>query len=406
MATYIYEAYNKNNKIVQGEYDALSREDMMDYLTRHSLTPVSIKAIHEFNSTKKVLSVNLFESISSVDMMFLVRNLATTIKVGLSIVEALDVLIKDASNKLMKKVLIGVQAAIQNGQSLSSGFETYKELFPSIFIGMIRAGEVSGQLDKTLPELATYISKEYTLKNKVKSALTYPIILLVASTLIVILMMIFVLPKLAASFTASGVELPWITKVFLSISHILTWNYIADLVVVIAIVWFFIFFRRTKVGKKFFFFMLSHTPVAKDLIKKIALVRFTRIFGNLIGSGLSAVESLAISADSIDNQAYSSAINGTIEDIKNGISISTSLSKYPDLFPRLLISLVAVGERSGSLQEILVTFSDFYEDEVDNKLKDLTSFLEPVLLLLMGLMIGAIAVSIILPIYQLVGHFV
>jgi type II secretory pathway component PulF len=173
-----------------------------------------------------------------------------------------------------------------------------------------------------------------------------------------------------------------------------------------ALVWFFIYFRKTKTGKKFFFFIISHTPVAKELVKKVALVRFTRTLGNLIGSGLSVVDSLEISSQSIDNHSYSRAIDKTIEDIKNGIPISEAISRFPELFPRILISLIVVGERTGALHDILITFSDFYEEEVDNELKELTSVLEPALLLLMGLMIGAIAISIILPIYQLVGHFV
>lgn len=406
MATYIYEACNKDNKIIRGEYEADSSEDVMDYLTRHNLTPVSIKPIQAVTEKKDLLAIQLFDKINTIDIMFLVRNLATTLKAGLSIVESLDILIKDTEKKLMRKVLQTVQAMIKNGQPLSAGFSVYKDLFPPIFIGMIKAGEVSGQLDRTLGELARYLSKEYKLRSKVKSALTYPIILLAASFVIVVLMLVFVLPKLAKSFASSGVKLPWITKVFLSISQALTWSFIADVIIFIGIVGFILYFRTTKTGKKFLFFVISHTPVANDLIKKIALVRFARTFGNLISSGLPAIDSLMISSQAINNSDYTNAINNAIEDIKNGISISESLGKYPKLFPNLLISLIMVGERTGTLQEILITFADFYEEEVENKLKELTSLLEPILLIFMGLMIGAIAISIILPIYQLTGHFV
>ena len=268
---------------------------------------------------------------------------------------------------------------VKNGQTLSFAFTRYKDLFPPIFIGMIKAGEVSGQLDKTLAELARFLSKEYSLRSKVKSALTYPIILLSASAVVVFLMLILVLPKLTKSFAASGVALPLITKIFLFISDVLTYSFILDGILFVAIVWFFIYFGRTKIGKRTFFFVISHTPVASDLVKKVAVVHFARTFGNLIGSGLSAVESLTISAQSVNNQNYTEAIEKVIEDIKNGVPISESLAKYPKLFPTLFISLVAVGERTGSLEEILVTFSDFYEEEVDNTLKELTAFLEPVL---------------------------
>lgn len=406
MSTYIYQAYDKENKIVNGEYEAASREEVSLYLSKHYLTPVSIKIIGTTGKSGGILSIELFDSISSVDILFLVRNLSATIKAGLSIVESLDILIKDTKKKLVKRILQSVMAMIKNGQSLSLAFEANKNSFPPIFIGMIKAGEVSGQLDKTLKELSKSLSKEYALKAKVKGALTYPIILLVASAVVVVLMLIFVLPKLTASFASSGVKLPFITQLFLSISNALTWSYTLDAIVAFFIIWFFTYFRTTQFGKKLFFEIVSRVPVSGELIKKIALVRFSRTFGNLIGSGLSVVDSLEISSQSMDNHNYTKALLKVIDDIKDGINISESLSKYPKLFPNLLVSLVAVGERTGSLEEILINFSDFYEEEVDNQLKALTSFLEPVLLLIMGLMIGSIAVSIILPIYQLIGNFV
>jgi type II secretory pathway component PulF len=406
MSTYLYEAYDKDNQISHGQHEASSREEVVEHLAKHSLTPISIEAIRTKRAQTGILSIQLFESLNSVDIMFLVRNLSTTVKAGLSVVESLDILIQDTGKKLMKKILEEAQAMIKNGKSLSAAFEAHKESFPAIFIGMVKAGEVSGKLDNTLAELARYLSKEYALRSKVKSALTYPIILLCASTVVVILMLVFVLPKLTKSFISSGVKLPWITKAFLFISQMLTWSFILDIVVVAGLIWFFLYFRRTKTGKKFFFFIISHTPVASKLVKKIALVRFTRIFGNLIASGLSVIDSIEIASQSINNQSYTHALEKTVTDIRNGVSVSGALSKYPELFPRLLISLIVVGERTGTLEEILITFSDFYEEEVDNTLKELTSVLEPVLLLVMGLMIGSIAVSIILPIYQLVGHFV
>ncbi len=406
MATFIYEAYNKNNRIVHGEYEATSTEEVVQYLNKHYLTPLSVKQGRAPGLSKKVLSFDLFDSISTVDIVFLVRNLSTTIKAGLSIVESLDILIQDTKKKLLKSVLQGVQAMIKNGQTLSAGFEAYRESFPPIFIGMIKAGEVSGQLDKTLAELARYLSKEYSLRGKVKTALTYPIILLVAATFVVVLMLVFVLPRLTRSFLQSGVELPWITKAFLFVSQVLTWSFTVDLIALAGLIWFFAYFRTTKTGKKFFFSVASHTPVARDLVKKVALVRFARTFGNLVGSGLSVIDSLTLSAESINNVHYSAAIEAVIQDVQNGIPVSEALGKYKELFPTLLINLIIVGERTGSLEEILKTFADFYEEEVDNTLKELTAVLEPVLLLFMGLLIGALAISIILPIYQLVGHFV
>ncbi|TAN35760.1 type II secretion system F family protein [Patescibacteria group bacterium] len=404
MPIFIYEGYNRDGAIVKGEYEADTRDGVADYMLRRDLTPVSISSLRSGKGGLG-MSISLFEKITSVDILFLVRNLSATVKAGLSIVEALDILIADTEKKIMKDTLIEVQALVKNGQPLSAGFENYKNDFPPVFLGMLRAGETSGQLSHTLAELGQYLSKEFALRAKVKSALMYPVILLSASVGVVSLLLIFVLPRLTKAFASSGVELPWVTKFFLGLSSMLTYSFLLDGAVLVFLIWFFLYFRTTRTGKKFFFWVISHIPVASELVKKVALVRFTRTLGNLMSSGLSAVSSLESSANSIGNQKYEVAINTVVDHVKNGISISDALSKFPELFPRLLVSLTTVGERTGSLSEILVTFSDFYEEDVDNKLKDLTAVLEPALLLLMGLLVGAIAFSIILPIYQLVGHF-
>lgn len=406
MSTFIYEAYNRTGEVVRGEYEGSRKDEVVEYLVKRDLTPISVEAITARGRGGSLLAISLFERIAPVDIMFLVRNLATTIKAGLPIVESLDILIADTEKPIMKKVLHETQAMVKNGQPLSKGFEAYAHVFPPIFMGMLKAGELSGGLDRVLTELSRYLSKEYALRSKVRSALMYPLILLIASVGVLVLLLIFVLPRLSKAFLSSGVKLPWVTKFFLSISNMLTWSFIVDAIVIGGIVWFFLYFRTTPRGKKTFFWIISRLPVARDLVKKVALVRFTRTFGNLIGSGLSAVESLNLSGESLGNDQYARAVRETVQEIQNGKAISDALGKHPELFPRLLLSLIVVGERTGSLQEILLSYSDFSEEEVDNKLKDLTAVLEPVLLLIMGLMVGAIAFSIILPIYQLVGHFV
>lgn len=406
MTTYIYEAYNKDGSITRGEHEGVDRHEVVEYLSKHNLVPISVKRLHGTSGKKGILSMQFFESIKPVDIMFFVRNLATTTKAGLSVVESLDILIEDTEKPIMKKTLQSAQAMIKNGRLLSDGFESRSSSFPPIFMGMLRAGELSGQLDKTLTELGHYLSKEYDLRSKIKSALTYPVILLISSVGVVVLLLMFVLPRLTRAFLSSGTELPLVTKFFLAVSSALTYSFILDFVVLVGVIWFFLYFRTTLLGKKFFFWLLSHTPVASALIKKVALVRFSRTFGNLIGSGLSVIEALELSSQSIGNRSYSLAIEKAIEDIKNGVSLAEAFAKFPNLFPKMLISLMTVGERTGSLQSILLTFADFYEDEVDTSLKDLTSILEPTLLLIMGLLVGSIAFSIILPIYQLVGNFV
>ncbi|MDD5152389.1 MAG: type II secretion system F family protein [Candidatus Pacebacteria bacterium] len=402
MSTFIYEAYNRDGRLVKGEWSGEKREEAVEYISKQGLTPVTVEKISAKNENG---GMALFERIGSVDIMFLVRSLATTIKAGLSIVEAIDILLMDTEKKLMKKILQDVKASIKNGQSLSSSFEIYSKIFPAVFIGMLKAGEASGQLDKTLGELAKYLAREYSLRSRIKAALAYPVILIVASILVVMMLLIFVLPRMIKSFTSGHVELPLITKFFIWLSNVLTWSFVADSIAFLFLMYFIFFFKRTEIGKKFFAWLMSNTPVVKDLVKKVSLVRFSRTFGNLMSSGLSAVESLELSGDSIGNDIYSKAIKETIVEIKNGATISDALAKYPKLFPRILVSLIIVGERTGTLHEVLNTFAEFYDEEVDNSLKALTSMLEPILLLIMGLAVGAIALAIVLPIYKLVGSY-
>lgn len=405
MSTFIYEAYTKEGAIVHGEYEGGARSEVVEYLIKRNLNPITVDDLKSKGKRRGLLAIEFFGGISPIDIMFLIRNLATTTKAGLSIAESIEIIIADTEKPALKRILQEAQALFRTGQTLSKGFEAHADLFPPIFMGMLRAGEMSGQLDKTLAELAEYLSKEYKLRNKIKSALVYPVILLVASGGVVALLLVFVLPRLTKAFESSGVELPFITKLFLGISNILTWSYTLDIIVLALLTWVFVYFRTTRFGKKFFLSVITLIPVANELIKKVALVRFSRMFSNLIASGISAVEALELSAQSIGNQKYTQALEVASTDIINGVPLSEALAKFPDLFPRLLVSLVVVGERTGSLAEILRTFSNFYEEEVDNKLKNLTATLEPALLLVMGVLVGSIAFSIILPIYQLVGHF-
>lgn len=404
MATYFYEAYDKDGAIIRGEFEGAHEREIVEHLNKRGLTPISV------NDTKskkggKLLSISLFERVTPVDIVFLVRNLSAAVRAGLGIVESLDILIHDTKKKILQMILRTTMSQVKSGQPLSRGFEMHSKYFPPMFIGMLKAAEASGQLDVTLDNLGKYLTREYNLTRKVKSALTYPVILLIGSAAVIALLLIFVLPRLTKAFLQSGVKLPLVTKILVAVSSFLSGHLFLDLLVVIFVIWFFTFFRKTERGRKFFFKVLLKIPVASDLVKKVALIRFSRTFGGLIGSGIPAAEALELSANSVGNYYYREAIMKAAKEIQNGIPFSGTFLKYPHLFPHLFVSLVLVGEKTGSLTSILGTASDFYEEEVDAKLKDLASLIEPILLLFMGLVIGAIALSILLPIYQLVGKF-
>lgn len=403
---YAYEATDKEGAVTQGDFEASSKKAVVEHLRGRGLIPTKIEEkVARGSSRGRGLSFVLFERITPLDRILLVRNLAATVKAGLSISEALDILIADETKNALRNILTQAKTNLQRGQPLSKTFESFKKFFPKVFVGMIKAGEASGKLGETLEELSHHLTREYNLTRRVRSALAYPVLLLSASLGIIVLLMVFVLPRLAKTFTQTGVELPFFTKVLFVIGGFIAANPIVDFLVIAGVVWFFIYFRKTPLGRRVFLKIFLMIPIARELVKKIALVRFTRTLGSLISSGTPIVDSLRLSAESVGNESYKKVILESAEKIKTGIPLSKILGSHPELFPRFLTSLTVVGERTGTLEHILKTFSNFYDEEVDNTLKDLTTFIEPLLLLVMGLIIGAIAFSIVLPIYQLVGEF-
>jgi len=399
-----YEASDKDGVSSKGEFEAENKAAVVAFLEKKNLIPVTINEIGVSESGGG-LSSHLFETVKPLDRILLVRNLSAALKAGLGLGESLDILIVDSTKNLIRNILSQAKINLENGQPLSQTFATFTKHFPPVFVGMLRAGEFSGKLDTTLEELSTYLSREYNLAKKIKSALAYPIVLLVAATGVIMLLLTFVLPQLAKTLKQSKVKLPLITQIFVNLGALINQNYFIDIAVVGLIIWFFLYFRKTTLGRKVFMRISFRTPVVKELVKKVALVRLTRTLSSLIGSGVSIVESLKLTAESVSNDYYKNALLESVEEVQKGIPFSRTFKNYPDLFPRFLTSLMVVGEKTGTLEHVLRTFADFYDEEVDNTLKDLTAILEPVLLLGMGVIVGSIALSVLLPIYQLVGSF-
>ena len=400
---FIYEASDKEGVIVKGEFEASGKADVVKHLEGQNLIPVNIRELDEYKGMS--LSSSIFERVNALDRIMIVRNLSAATKAGLSIVEALDIMIADTQKKVLKRVLISAKSNLENGQPLWRTFESYGNLFPIVFVGMVKAGESSGELDKTLDELSDHLAREHTLSGRVKSAMMYPLMLLGTAVGVILLLLIFVLPRLSKTFQSSGVELPFITTLLINISDTITSNWILDGIVVFLLLWFFFYFRKTPRGGRFINWVLFRVPVAKELIKKVALIRFTRTLSSLIKSGTPMLEALNLAADSVSNVTYKKVIIESIHKVESGIPLSASLEVYPSLFPRFLVGLMAIGEKTGTLDHTLNTFATFYDEEIDNTLKTLMSLLEPILIIFMGLIVVLIAVSVLLPIYQLSSGF-
>jgi len=405
MSLFIYEAVTEDGRIVKSEINSLNKEEVVSMLSQKGLTPINVELK---SGEQKIITVNskaIFESFNSLDRIILIRNLAATIKAGLSLSEALEIMVSDATKGIVKKFLQEAQLGVQNGQPLSNIFEKHSKIFSPIFIGMIRAGESSGTLDKSLEELNRHLEREHKMIKDIKGALTYPLILIIMTVVIVIVMLTFVLPRLSKSFIQNNIELPLLTKILVNISNALIYSPLLDVFIVAIFIGSFMYFRKTSTGKRFISRFIFKIPVVRNLIKKIMLVRFSRTLGSLLSGALSISESLNLTAKAVGNEKFESAILSADADIKNGIPLSKALRSNSNLFPNFLISLVAVGEKTGTLDKVLKDFANFYEDDVSSALKDLTTFLEPVLLLFMGVVVGLIAMAILLPVYSMVGTF-
>lgn len=400
---YYYEATDQRGVAVNGGYESDSEADVAEYLQKRQLIPILIR---KETSVLFDRDFSLFERVTMMDRIALVRNLAATTKAGLSIVESLDILAQDATKPLLRKILLQIKNNMQNGQALWQSFQYYQNHFPPFFVGMIRAAETSGKLDVTLDELTQYLTREYSLVKRVKNAMAYPFILLVACVGVIIILLGFVLPSMEKTFQRSQIVLPIYTRVMLSIGHAMTYNFFLDFIVIAGIIALVFVIKRSAFLKELFAKIVFRIPLVNQLIKKIILVKFSRTMGSLLSSGALITDSLRLAADSVGNEYYKRAILKINADVSRGVSLSKALKACGNLFPNFLISLVIVGEKTGSLENILKTFANFYDEEVDYSLRTLTTFLEPAMLLFMGLIIGAIVLSVLLPIYQFVGKFI
>lgn len=400
MSTFVYTAINDQGEIISGELETVDIKAVTDYISRQGLTSISVKPKKDLNNH----FTNLFSSgISQQEKIILTKHLSTMIKSGLSLKEGIETILNDTKKKAFKKVLTEAKFDLEKGQPLSVTFKKYPNFFSNIFVALIKAGESSGTLEKSLDYLGIQLKKDYKLKQKIKGAMAYPFVLIAASIAVIFIMMVFVVPKLTKVFAQSNLELPWTTQLIIKISDFVSGNIYLIICFFVAISLSLLYFRKKKKVQNIISEIIFKIPFVSELYIKIILVRFIRTFGILLSSGINILKALDISAETVGYNKYYKAIKELGKEIGHGVSISNSMRKRRDLFPYMMINMVSVGEKTGNLDSILNELAIFYEEEVDNSIKNLVSLIEPLLLLVMGLIVAAIAFSVIMPIYQLVG---
>lgn len=357
----------------------------------------------EENKEKKKFNFDIsLGRVSTLEKALFAKYLSVMIKSGLTLVESLDISQDQAKGK-MKKVLADVYEYVNRGHPLAEALERHKKTFPNIFINLIRTGEKSGTLAENLMHLSDQTEKDLTIRRKVRSAMMYPVFVLVAACGLGFAMAIFVLPQITKLFRSFDVELPLSTRVLLWIADWFSaygWQtFVGFVVFVIAIAWIL----RLRFIKPATHWIILHLPVIGRLSHNVNLARFCRTLGVTLRSGLTIDDGLKISADVVENYRYKKALAKVAEDVQAGKGLSESLEKHEFLFPKITTRMAKVGESTGTLEEVLLYLAEFYEAEVDNTVKNLATILEPVLLVAIGLVVGGLALSIITPIYQLSG---
>lgn len=407
MPTFFYKATDQNGNITEGETVGVDKEEVASFLIQKNLTPFSIKLKEKEKklSFKNPLSIVLFSKINISDKIQFVSRLSALLKAGIGISEAFNIMLDGEEKPIVKKFLFQVKVNLEKGQALHSSLEDYKKYFSPVFIGLIKVGEQSGNLDKILDEIAVDLKKEYEIKKKIRAASFYPALLAAATVIIIGVLMVFVMPKMLSTFEASSLKLPLITRILISVSAFLKNNLILIFIAVVGIIVLVPILKRSAVGDLLFTKIIDRLPLAGDLSRKTALAAFCRNFSMISSSGISVIETLEMTAEAVGNRIYKAKILEARDSIQKGLHISETLKNYPKHFPSLLTGTMKAGEQSGKLSEMLKSMGNFYEEEIDSSLSSLISTIEPVLLIFMGFAIGGIAMAILLPIYQLVSSF-
>ena len=398
-----YPAIQKNGKRVEGDYEAESAAEVLTYLAGKDLKPLSIKKTAGVFAEKRK---SYKGGINVTDQIFLTKYLSLMLRVGANLLNVIDILIVDVDKPALKPFLTEVRDSLQKGQSFHSVFARYPNQFSTVFVSMVRAGEVSGNLDSVLERLSITLDRQREFRSRVVSALVYPAFLMVVATLILFFLVAFALPRIAEVFSGSGFTPPLFSRVVFAVGFFLSKYAIPIGILVlgtVAFLWYFI--RFTSAGKAFLSRLISLVPVVRSLYHKISIQRFTSTLSALMKAGLPILESLHVTADVLTYPDMRNALYRVADEgVSKGLSLGTSFPKQT-IFPQVLTNLIAISEKAGHIDEILNTLSQFYETEVDVTMKRVIAFVEPMMLLLIGGVVGLVALAIILPIYQLVSQF-
>jgi type IV pilus assembly protein PilC len=399
--SFAYTSRNDSGKVIKGRIDAQNEAAAVAKIRGLGLQPVSVEEAHAATGLQREIKIAGFEK--GVDLKALAimsRQLATMISSGLSLLRALSILASQTENKKLAGVLQQVSVDVENGGSLSDAFAKHPVDFPPLMINMIRAGETGGFLEKAMESLAVNYEKESKLRSAIKSAMAYPVMVLIMSFAAVILMLLFIVPVFKDMFAGFGSSLPVPTQMLVTLSENMFWiTPVLAVLIIVGTIWWK-GNKNTDAVRRVVDPLKLRAPVFGQLVRKIAITRFTRNFANMISGGVPILTALNVVGETSGNWVIARATERIAESVRQGQSITKPLASEP-VFPPMVVQMMAVGEDSGSLDTMLVKIADFYDDEVERMTDALTSLIEPLLIAFLGLVVGGMIVALYLPIFNI-----
>jgi type IV pilus assembly protein PilC len=399
MITYTYTAKSASgDQIVKAEVQAESVSAASKLLIAEGLFPITIEDKEGSNFLSKYTKAR----IRTKDKIIFSRQLATLINAGLPLTQSLRTVKDQIANKSLQEIVDGVVASVEGGKSLSASFALYPKVFDHVYISLVQAGEATGTLDKALERIANQQEKDAAIVGKIRSALIYPAVILVVIIGVLIFMITTVLPQIASFFQQQGAKLPFFTELLNQLSIFLTHDWWAAIIIVAGAVYALRRFLKTERGISMMDNLKMNVPGFGIIFRKIYMARFARTLGTMLASGIPMLEGLDIVRQGIGNVHVAQTVAGAIERVKGGKALSSTLTDQPTFLP-LVPQMILIGEQSGAMDQMLDRVATYYENEVDEEIKNISTLIEPVMMVIMGGAIGGVMAAILLPIYSLVG---
>ncbi len=400
MPTYSYKVRNEKGKLITGTADAVSKDALAASLRRSNYTIISIKeAVEALSQIDKFL--RRLTRVKVNDLVMFNVQLSNMIAAGIPLPAALATLSEQVQNVKLKDTIVEVYDDIKGGSTFSDALKKHSDVFPDIFINMIRAGEVAGNLDEILSRLAIFFEKEMELKQKISAALFYPVILAVFGTCVVILIILTILPSFAKIFIEANVPLPLPTMVLYNLNLVIRAYWKPAVAAIAAAIFLLSWYKKTPAGKYRFDKFVISFPIWGGLVREVTIARLSRTLASLLASGVPMLSSLKVTEQTIDNSIISRVLKNVYSSVSKGETVSAPLKESGE-FPPMPVHMVAVGEETGSLDVMLNKVADYYELSTDYSIKKLTALIEPIFLIILGGMVAFIFASILLPIFRMV----